>query len=77
MPFTSRFYGERFRLLGDGSRRHVAALSEESGKAEDEDGPSQNHKIRAAERVPRGAFEMEPITAVVNLRRLAPVKMSN
>jgi hypothetical protein len=39
LPFAARFHGELFRLLGDGSRRHVAALSEESGEAEDEDGP--------------------------------------
>lgn len=50
LPFAARFHGELFRLLGDGSRRLVAALSEESGEAEDEDGPSQNHKISAAAR---------------------------
>jgi len=62
----------------DGSRRHVAALSEESDEAEDEDGLRQKHKISAAERACGvEASEMEQIAAVVNLKRLAPVKMSN
>ena len=53
-------------------------MSEESGEAEDEDGLSPNHKISAAERACRvEAFETEQIAAVVNLRRLAPAKMSN
>jgi hypothetical protein len=59
----------------NGSSRHVA---EQSGEAADQDGLSPNHKIRAAERVCGvKASEMEQIAAVVNLRRLAPVKMSN
>jgi len=62
----------------DGSRRHVAALSEESDEAEYEDGLRQKHKISAAERACGvEASEMEQIAAVVNLKRLAPVKMSN
>jgi len=53
-------------------------LSEESGEAEDEDGLRRKHKIRAAERACGvEASEMEQIAAVVNLKRLAPVKMSN
>jgi len=53
-------------------------LSEESDEAEDEDGLRQKHKISAAERACGvEASEMEQIAAVVNLKRLAPVKMSN
>jgi hypothetical protein len=78
LPFAARFYGELFRLLGDGRRRHVTALSEESGEAQHEDGRGQNHKISAAERACGvEASEMEQIAAVVNLRRLAPVQMNN
>jgi len=54
-------------------------LSEGNGEAQDEDGLSPpNHEISAAERACGvEASEMEQIAAVVNLRRLAPVKMSN
>jgi hypothetical protein len=65
-------------LPGDGSRRHVCALREECGEAEDEDGFRANHEISAVERAcGEEASGMGQIAAVVNLRRLAPVKMSN
>jgi hypothetical protein len=78
LPFAARFQGKLFRLLGDGSGRHVAVLGKKGGEAEDEDGLSPNHETGAVERVcGEEASEMEQIAAVVNLRRLAPVKMSN
>src|SRR5208283_849266 len=75
LPFAARFQGKFFRLLSDRNGSPVAALSKESGEAEDEDGLSPNHKIDAAERgCGEEAREMEQIAAMVNLRRLAPVK---
>jgi hypothetical protein len=69
LPFAPRFAANSSVFLATG---HVAALSEESGEAEDEDGLSQNHKISTAERACGvEASEMEQIAAVVNLRRLA------
>jgi hypothetical protein len=53
-------------------------LREECGEAEDEDGFRANHEISAVERAcGEEASGMGQIAAVVNLRRLAPVKMSN
>ncbi len=78
LPFVACSKGKFFGLLSDRRRRHIAALKEDCGEAEDQDGLSPKHENGAAESV-RGeaASEMEQIAAVVNLKRLAPVKMSN
>jgi hypothetical protein len=78
LPFAARFQGKLFRLLGDGDGSRVSALRKESGEAEHEDDLSPSQEISAAERAcGEKASEMEQIAAVVNLGRLAPVKMSS
>jgi hypothetical protein len=78
LSFAARFQGKLFRLLGDGNGRHVATLSKESGQTEDQDGLSPKHELGVAESACREeASEMAQNAAVVNLRRLAAVKMSN
>jgi hypothetical protein len=65
-------------LPGDGNGRHVAALSKEGSEAKDEDCLSPKHENDAAESAGgEEASEMGQIAAVVNLKRLARVKMSN
>ena len=78
LPFAAHCPRQFFGLSVDGSGRHVATLSKESGEAEDEDGLSPKHENGAAASTSdKEASETEQIAAVVNLKRLAPVTMSN
>jgi hypothetical protein len=78
LALAAGFEREFFSLLGNRGGRHIAALRKEGSEAEDEDGLSPKHKNGAAESTSgEEASEMAQIAAVVNLKRLAPVKMSN